>query len=545
MNRKMVNLISLCIAAAGCLFRILEVDTRSLEYDEIWTLQNYFKCSFSEIFTRLETPNNHPLHTLCAKTVCGIVGEKYWVMRLPALLSGVFLLFGAVYAAKKYFHSKYAKIAVTALIAFSPYLVHYSNTSRGYSMQALFVFLLMCFMFDYARKPLLWKALGIFFAASAALFTVYSGLIFVCAAGGAYLCSFFKWRNWKNELKKNLFLFAAGADFFIVAALWLGLNWEKIRKAQQFGSEITSLMQFFQSAGMLIYGLGLILPLIIVVAAFVLRPKDRVLRFGLSFTLLTMLSMLFTKCGPERVYVPMIAVVFFSAARGIEVIGARFCKIRYIELVLTLAICSPLILMQSDIERISPPDWRYFVTQIEKNTPSDCYVIYPAGDTYPIYVNYKESAFNLAKRSENYLATAIFVSPEKQKISCLAKDKSEKTLELGKTTVVFPLSNNYKMSYYSMEVLNAESFRQGIPLIAFFVFMPKDQYLAVRRLLFRKDECYLLNAFFNHDLTDDSNGQVYRAIPFFIPAPSQNYEYYAKLAELAGSRLKFYILKYE
>ena len=96
-----------------------------------------------------------------------------------------------------------------------------------------------------------------------------------------------------------------------------------------------------------------------------------------------------------------------------------------------------------------------------------------------------------------------------------------------------------------MEVLNAESFRQGIPLIAFFVFMPKDQYLAVRRLLFRKDECYLLNAFFNRDLTDDSNGKVYRAIPFFIPAPSQNYEYYVKLAELAGSRLKFYILKYE
>jgi hypothetical protein len=46
-------------------------------------------------------------------------------------------------------------------------------------------------------------------------------------------------------LKKNLFLFAAGADFFIVAALWLGGDWEKIRKAQQFGREITSLMQFF------------------------------------------------------------------------------------------------------------------------------------------------------------------------------------------------------------------------------------------------------------------------------------------------------------
>lgn len=545
MNKKLLNIILASVVIVGYMFRILEVNTRSLEYDEIWTLQHYFKCSFTEIFTNLETPNNHPLHTLCAKKLYGIFGEKSWALRLPALISGILLLFAALWTSQKYFRSKYAKIAFVALTAFSPYLVHYSNTARGYSMQALFVFLLIFLLFSYYCKPLIAKALLIFVAASAILFTIYSGLIFVCAAGGAYLFALFDWKSWKSEFKKNLFLFAAGADFFIVAALWLGLNWEKITKAQQFGFKIISIPHFFQSVGHLIYDLNLTLPLIIVTAALILRPKDRFLRFGAVFTVLIFLSILVTKCGPERVYLPMITVVLFCAARGIEVIGARFCKIRYIELVLTLGICSPLIFMQSEIERISPPDWRYFVTLLEKNTQENCYIIYPAGDTYPIYVNYKESALNLAKRSENYLTTAIFVSPAEQKISCLAKDKSEKTLELGKATVIYPLSNNYKMSCYSLEVLNAESFRQGTPLIAFFVFMPKRQYFAVLKQLNSKDDCYTLNTFFNQDYIANNGGEPARSIPLFIPETSQPYSYYSNLAEACGNTLKFYILKYE
>lgn len=544
MNKKILklNLILILCIAGGCLLRVIDLNIRSLEYDEIWTLQHYFKYGFAEIFTNLETPNNHPLHTWLAKTLCSFAGYENWVLRLSAFLSGIALMAAAWLAAGKFFRSKYAKIALMALIAFSPYLVHYSNTARGYSMQAFFVFVLIFLLFSCAGTPSWGKAFGIFFTAAAALFTVYSGLIFICAAGGAYLCSFFNWKDWKDELKKNLFLFAAGADFCIVAALWLGFNWEKITKAQQFGTEITSVMQFLQSSGHLIYDLGLSLPLVFIVVALILRPKDKIARFGLVFVILTFLSMLVTKCGPERVYVPMIAVVLFCAARGIEIIGARLRKYRYIELGSTIALCLPLIFMQSDIERISPPDWRYFVTQIEKNTPDDCYVIYPAGDTYPIFVNYGESALNLAKRSQNELTMAGFISPQKGVISALAEDSSEKTLNPGKMLSFYPLSNNYGMSVYPVVPLSAQSWRKNPSLLVFFVFMPKEQYLAIRRMLFEKDECYLLNAFFNRDLTDSSKGQVHRAIPFFIPAASQSYSYYAKLAQAGGGRLKFYVV---
>ena len=545
MNKKILklNLILILCIAAGFLLRITDLNIRSLEYDEIWTLKNYIKCSFFEIFTNLETPNNHPLPTWLTKTLCSFAGYENWALRLSAFLSGVGLMLLIWWYGCRNLYSKYAKIVLIALTAFSPYLIHYSNTARGYSMQALFVFVMVILLFSYAQKPSICKALGVFISAAAVLFTVYSGLIFVCAASGAYMLTFFDWQNWRKEFKKNLFLFAAAADFSIIAALWLGLNWEKIAKAQQFGTEINSFVQFFQSAGHLIYDLGLLLPAAIIVIALILHPKDKIVRFGMLFAVFTFLSILVTRCGPERVYMPMIAVVILCAARGFEIVAARFYKIKYFELALAVLACLPLAFVSTEIARISPPDWYYFVSQIEKNTPEECYVVYPAGDTYPILFNYTESAVNLAKRSGCDLHSVIFISPKAQKISCLAEDISEKTVELGKTTAVYPLSNNYKMSYYALELLNEESFRPGAPLVAFFVFMPKNQYFAIRKQLYLHDDCYLLNAFFNRDYETDNAVQKFKAIPYLIPSASQNYRFYAELEKNGGGKLKFYLLK--
>ena len=55
MKSKNINVILILIVLAGGVFRVLEVPVRSLEYDEIWTLQNYTKLGFSEIFQELAT----------------------------------------------------------------------------------------------------------------------------------------------------------------------------------------------------------------------------------------------------------------------------------------------------------------------------------------------------------------------------------------------------------------------------------------------------------------------------------------------------------
>ena len=67
MNKKIFNLILFVVVVFGILLRQTGINVRSLEYDEIWTMTHYLDCGFFEIFSSLETPNNHPLHTLFAK----------------------------------------------------------------------------------------------------------------------------------------------------------------------------------------------------------------------------------------------------------------------------------------------------------------------------------------------------------------------------------------------------------------------------------------------------------------------------------------------
>ena len=58
---------------------------RFLEYDEIWTLQNYAKLGILEIFQDLATPNNHPVNSFIVKLISGF-STAFWSLRLGALL---------------------------------------------------------------------------------------------------------------------------------------------------------------------------------------------------------------------------------------------------------------------------------------------------------------------------------------------------------------------------------------------------------------------------------------------------------------------------
>ena len=47
--------------------RVIGLDDRGLEYDEIWTITNYIALSATQILSEIATPNNHTLHTLLVK----------------------------------------------------------------------------------------------------------------------------------------------------------------------------------------------------------------------------------------------------------------------------------------------------------------------------------------------------------------------------------------------------------------------------------------------------------------------------------------------
>ena len=61
-NNKYLLLFTAIILFLGIFFRLQGIISRSLEYDEIWTLLHYSNKSLYVIFTKLATPNNHPIN---------------------------------------------------------------------------------------------------------------------------------------------------------------------------------------------------------------------------------------------------------------------------------------------------------------------------------------------------------------------------------------------------------------------------------------------------------------------------------------------------
>ena len=64
----------------------------ALEYDELWSLQNYAPLSCGKILTDLGLPNNHPVNTLLMKLLKNISGAPQ-VIRAGVFLAGSYVVF--------------------------------------------------------------------------------------------------------------------------------------------------------------------------------------------------------------------------------------------------------------------------------------------------------------------------------------------------------------------------------------------------------------------------------------------------------------------
>jgi hypothetical protein len=85
-------------------------------------------------------PNNHILFTLICNLFDTFIDNPLLVMKLPALLIGLVLLFAFWFIVSKYLNYLLA-IATTALFAFAEPVFYYSLQGRGYALLMLFVLL--------------------------------------------------------------------------------------------------------------------------------------------------------------------------------------------------------------------------------------------------------------------------------------------------------------------------------------------------------------------------------------------------------------------
>ncbi len=125
-------------------------------YDEIFSLQNFFRAEWTEIFTSMPDPNHHPLYTIIAKLCIGALGESEWSARLPALVAGAATV-PSLFRMGERFLGRVPGLVGSGFLCVHMWHVYFSQDARGYSLMILlslfswWLFLLLLEEISYAR----------------------------------------------------------------------------------------------------------------------------------------------------------------------------------------------------------------------------------------------------------------------------------------------------------------------------------------------------------------------------------------------------------
>ncbi len=400
-ENRLILIIALLLVLFGIALRICGLWTRNLEYDEIWTFANYVRLPVPEIFTDLATPNNHPLNSLLIKYSTQVTGmHQLLQLRLPVLLAGILLLAGAGFALRRLTSSVAGVCFAMILLALNIPLVHYSQTARGYELQALFtactMFSLLFFELDLKspRRRILW-AVSFLLSAVATCFSVTSGVIFVTALAFSYVCLFPDLRKWRDVKKwmERKELWIAFILFAVFVISWYGLNYKTLAQGQSFGNTVASPVKFLSFVWNTVVQLPLILTMPAVLACAILLKdpfKRRVAFMGLCSTVLVFLSALVFKAGDVRVYIPLIPILAFPAALIFEWTAEKE-RLRRFTLPL-FCLLTVIVVVQCNIQyaKMNPPDMGVVFVTAARTIPPEALVVYSPTDSYIISTLFRE-----------------------------------------------------------------------------------------------------------------------------------------------------------
>jgi hypothetical protein len=112
-----------------------------MEHDESYTVMT-FADSIWHAVTDYSLPNNHVLNSILIHLSVKIWGVAPWSVRLPAFLAGI-LAIPCVYLLAKRLYDPWTGLTAALLTAFSPALVLYSTSARGYALVVLFTLILL------------------------------------------------------------------------------------------------------------------------------------------------------------------------------------------------------------------------------------------------------------------------------------------------------------------------------------------------------------------------------------------------------------------
>ncbi len=400
---------------------------RFLEYDEIWTLQNYTKLGFSEIFQELATPNNHPLNTLIVKFLSGFSASN-WFLRIGSLVFsiGSILLSGA--CARRICGKTAALYTIIALAVLPPFITA-GATARGYSGQ-LFLLLLFCFCLLKCRKGNIFFTLIGAISAVLTIVSLPSSIVFLTVPG-----IFFLFTMWKSQKLQRIHIYSFGAALFFTF-LWFFKNWYNFEQNQIFAVKITDFPELAAYLNELFHNnLVLLLPLVVMI--FLKRHQ----RFTLLLTAMIffpVLSTFVTGAAPARVYLPCAvpAVMLLAPQKTIKYYKLLFPAFLILQTAFSFPALPP---KQNWIDCVKTPD-----------TPG-IIKVYGANESYVVNFNHPQA------RNKFVMQLSQAAAMETCSISFCGKTQVEGINNLFQT-VSLPLDNEKKYGNDTVVMLKKSSY---------------------------------------------------------------------------------------
>ena len=310
---RLLKLFIVLIVAVAAMLRFRNIFS-ALEYDEIWTLENFSNLPVFKLLTELALPNNQPLNSLFVK-LTALLNAPVWTIRLHSLIAALLTLpltgFIAYILSGK---SKIAGAACMFFMALSAPDIAYATLARGYALQVFFLALYGAGLASTGSLrptgkisrylPECAVALG----GVCAILTLPTSIIYLSSITlAAFLIH-------PGKPCRALITVLGGGVVFTLA--WCLFNYQQLDAARVWGSKISSFADFY--GFLAVTAAHLLPPVLLLVSCIAFKSIPRKTLPLLLIILLPLLSAVITNAGPPRTYIPFGAVFAITAGCGMS-----------------------------------------------------------------------------------------------------------------------------------------------------------------------------------------------------------------------------------
>ena len=443
---RLLKLFVLLIFAGAAMLRFQNIFS-ALEYDEIWTFENFSVLPISKIMTELALPNNQPLNSLWVKLVVALNGPL-WAIRLHSFVTGVLVLpltgFIAFVLSNR---NKSAAAACMFFMALSAPDIAYSSLARGYGLQVFFLALYGAGLaaagtFRPTGKYLKFlPECAMAIGGLCAILTLPTSVMYL---GSMTLAA---WLIHPVKPGRSLVIvLGTGAVFTL---FWCLSNYQQLDAARIWGSKIRSFTDFYRFLSVTFTQLTAPTALLLGCIAFKFIPRKTLPL--LLIIILPLLSAVITNAGPPRTYIPFGAVFAIAGGCGLGELLKKIKKNPAAVVCILLAVSGILEYTQRQ-KMWYTPDSREVFKQASA-LPYSTLVVHSATQGYPLAWNNRPEVYNdfVKRLLEHSNELVMFDGPGR--INGLDSNGSEKVLTTqinGMDTVISGMrARRYKLSELS------------------------------------------------------------------------------------------------